>query len=48
MLFRVDSDTEIMDVATIRTDRDFPWEKVDKVVATLADTLKTKDDTDER
>lgn len=40
MLFRVDSDTKIMDVATIPTDRDFPWEKVDKVVATLADTIQ--------
>ncbi|MEP3481314.1 MAG: hypothetical protein ABJZ55_18885 [Fuerstiella sp.] len=48
MLFRVDSDTEIMDVATIPTDRDFPWEKVDKVVATLADTLRAKEDTDDR
>lgn len=39
MRFRVDSDTEMMDVATIPTDRDFPWQKADRIVATLADTL---------
>jgi hypothetical protein len=37
MHFRVDSESEIMDIETIPTDRDFPWVKVDRVSNSLVD-----------